>query len=110
MRARGNSEQDIANLHAAIAQVAGSHGIDDRVLIAMIMQESHGQVNTANAWDGQDTPGLMQAMGCPNHAGAATVSKVCESFSTIWFPLLPAKQLPMQNGEGRGEKLKRRMS
>ncbi|KAJ4396494.1 hypothetical protein N0V93_000713 [Gnomoniopsis smithogilvyi] len=75
MRATGDSEQDIENIYAAILQVASNTGIDNRVILAIIMQESHGQVNVKNAGDGQNTPGLMQAQGCPNHAGEAVVSR-----------------------------------
>lgn len=77
MRAAGDNDQDIANIHTAILQVASNTGIDSRVILAIIMQETHGKVNTPNASDGQDTPGLMQAQGCPNHAGEAVVSSVC---------------------------------
>ncbi|KAJ4423631.1 hypothetical protein N0V82_001654 [Gnomoniopsis sp. IMI 355080] len=75
MRSVGDNEQDIVNIRAAILQVAGNTGIDSRVILAIIMQESHGRVNVQNAVDGQNTPGLMQAAGCPNHAGEAVVSR-----------------------------------
>lgn len=89
MSAQGNTLQDNANVHDAILQVADGLGIDNRVILAIIMQESHGKVNTPNAADGQNTPGLMQAWGCPNHAGQAVVTRVCRY---IQSPLTPKKE------------------
>lgn len=79
MRAVGDSDQSIYDIYDAIQQVSGNSGVDNRVILSIIMQESHGKINTLNANDGQNTPGLMQAMGCPNHAGEKDVSRVCVS-------------------------------
>lgn len=77
MRAAGDSEEGIGHIYHAIQQVSSNTGVDNRVILSIIMQESHGKITTNNAGDGQNTPGLMQAMGCPNHAGEEDVSRVC---------------------------------
>lgn len=89
LQATGDSDEGIGHIYDAIQQVSSNTGVDNRVILSIIMQESHGKINTNNAGDGQNTPGLMQAMGCPNHAGEADVSRVCSAFQS----LPPAKAL-----------------
>lgn len=58
-----DSPQEVAFIEQAISSVAGESGIDRRVILAMIMQESQGnvRVNTTYSADGVRNAGLMQS-------------------------------------------------
>lgn len=70
----GSTSDDVSQIAAAAQSVAASQGIDARVILAMILQESSGNVNvvTTTDQDGEGTGGLMQASGCTSSADIAT--------------------------------------
>ncbi|KAL1856913.1 hypothetical protein Daus18300_010567 [Diaporthe australafricana] len=71
MLAAGSTSQDVDRLYVAITSVANSFSIDARVLLAVMMEESGGDVGVVTTWnaDGQPTGGLMQASGCHGYDG-----------------------------------------
>ncbi|KAK2615742.1 hypothetical protein N8I77_002474 [Diaporthe amygdali] len=71
MLAAGSTQQDVDRIYTAITGVASSSGIDPRVLLGIMMEESHGGVGVVTTWnaDGQATGGLMQASGCHGFDG-----------------------------------------
>lgn len=78
MIAAGSTQGDVTNIAAACQSVASSQGIDARVLLAMILQESTGYVGveTTTNVDGSGTGGLMQASGCQGYPGQNGLSAV----------------------------------
>lgn len=66
-------------IYTAITGVASSSGIDPRVLLGIMMEESHGGVGVVTTWnaDGQATGGLMQASGCHGFDGQNNLAQVC---------------------------------
>lgn len=66
-----NSAQEIADINTAIQQVSGTTGVDNRFILAIIMQESKGCVRAPTTNNGVVNPGLMQS-----HNGAGTCAGV----------------------------------
>jgi len=60
----------------SVLRIAGQYGVDPRVILAIIMAESRGDVGVGAAWDGQPTYGIMQAYGCPSFPGNHDVAQV----------------------------------
>ena len=56
-----NSDQESADLKSAIESVAQSSGIDERFILAIVMQESDGCVHAPTTNYGVINPGLMQS-------------------------------------------------
>lgn len=76
MRAMGSTWDDVGRINVAIRECA-KLGVDERVILAIIMQESHGDVGvrTTISPDGQPTAGLMQCTGCPGFPGQHNLSQ-----------------------------------
>lgn len=66
-----NSAEEIAGINTAIAQVSGETGIDNRFVLAIIMQESKGCVRAPTTDNGVINPGLMQS-----HNGAGSCAGI----------------------------------
>ncbi|RYP67558.1 hypothetical protein DL771_007170 [Monosporascus sp. 5C6A] len=66
-----NSEQEISAINSAIQQVSGQTGVDNRFILAIIMQESKGCVRAPTTNNGVVNPGLMQS-----HNGVGTCAGV----------------------------------
>jgi len=62
-----DSPTEIANLRAAIEQVAAASKVDHRFILAVVMQESEGCVRAKTTGNGVTNPGLMQS-----HNGTGT--------------------------------------
>lgn len=56
-----NSDQESADLKTAIQSVAKSSGVDERFILAIVMQESGGCVRAPTTNYGVVNPGLMQS-------------------------------------------------
>lgn len=56
-----NSEQETANLKNAILSIAQESGVDERFILAIVMQESKGCVRCPTTNFGVNNPGLMQS-------------------------------------------------
>ncbi|KAK8018945.1 hypothetical protein PG991_008135 [Apiospora marii] len=68
MRAKGDQQSDIDRIKTALQSVGGQYGIEPRVLLSIMMQESHGDVGaltTISQPDGLSTGGLFQCWDCP---------------------------------------------
>jgi len=68
----------VDGIRIAVTSVAGSYSIDARVLLGIVMEESHGGVGvvtTTNA-DGVPTGGLMQTSGCHGYDGQNNLAQV----------------------------------
>jgi len=65
-----NSPAEIANMRAAIAAVSRSSAVDERFILAIMMQESKGCVRAPTTNYGVRNPGLMQ-----DHNGAHTCNE-----------------------------------
>ena len=78
MLTTGDTGQDVGFIYNAIGQAAKSIGVDERVILCIIMQESSGNVGigTPNDPDGNPTPGLMQVEGGPSFPGQHGLSQV----------------------------------
>lgn len=76
MLAAGSSATSVDRIRIAIQQAAAKYGIDGRLILAIVMIESRGNVGVGHAYDGQNTNGLMQAMGCAMFEGQHDVSQV----------------------------------
>ncbi|KAK0705891.1 hypothetical protein B0T26DRAFT_656140 [Lasiosphaeria miniovina] len=70
MSASGSTSADITKIKVAIIDAA-KLGVDERVILGIIMQESHGYVGvqTTISPDGVPTAGLMQCTGCDGFPG-----------------------------------------
>jgi hypothetical protein len=66
-----NSEQEISDIRDAIRAAADETGVDDRFILAILMQESNGCVRVKTTDNGVQNPGLMQS-----HNGEATCEGV----------------------------------
>ncbi|KAK7739120.1 hypothetical protein SLS53_005756 [Cytospora paraplurivora] len=71
MVAAGSTWDDVGRMRVAIQDAAAAFGVDERVILGIIMEESTGYVGVVTTWnvDGQATAGLMQASGCPGYPG-----------------------------------------
>lgn len=67
MRIKGDQQSDIDRIKVALQQVGPQYNIEPRVLLAIMMQESHGDVGafTTTSSDGLPTGGLFQCWNCP---------------------------------------------
>lgn len=63
----GSTWDDVGRINVAISSAAASIGVDERVILAIILQESSGYVGVQCT--GGDDCGLMQCEGCPSFAG-----------------------------------------
>ncbi|KKY39524.1 hypothetical protein UCDDA912_g00413 [Diaporthe ampelina] len=77
MLGSGSTQQDVDRIRVAIASVAKTYGIDARVLLGIIMEESHGVVGAVTTWnaDGVPTGGLMQASNCHGYDGQKNLAQ-----------------------------------
>ncbi|KAI0965614.1 putative muramidase [Xylaria arbuscula] len=66
-----NSDSEISDIQNAINQVSSSTGVDNRFILAIIMQESKGCVRVPTTNNGISNPGLMQS-----HNGSGTCAGV----------------------------------
>lgn len=76
----GDSGEDVGRIYNAILEAA-KIGVEERVILCIIMQESTGNVgvSTPNDNDGNPTGGLMQAEESPAFPGQHNLSQVCSS-------------------------------
>lgn len=65
-------------IRVAITSVGKTYGIDPRVLLGMMMEESHGGVGVVTTYnvDGVPTGGLMQASNCHGYDGQNNLAQV----------------------------------
>lgn len=56
-----NSPEEIANINRAIQELSGNTGVDNRFILAIVMQESKGCVRAPTTNNGVVNPGLMQS-------------------------------------------------
>lgn len=56
-----NSDQEISDIQSAINQVSANTGVDNRFILAIVMQESKGCVRVPTTNNGVVNPGLMQS-------------------------------------------------
>jgi len=77
MHSTGSTWDDIGRINVAIRECA-KLGVDERVILAIIMQESHGDVGvrTTTSPGGAATAGIMQCTGCPGFPGRHGLSQV----------------------------------
>ena len=66
-----DSSDEITDIQSAIEQVASSTGVDERFILAIMMQESEGCVRVPTTDNGVVNPGLMQS-----HDGSGTCAGV----------------------------------
>lgn len=74
----GDSGEDVGRIWNAILDAA-KLGVEERVILCIIMQESTGNVGvgTPNDQDNNPTGGLMQAEGSPAFPGQHNLTQVC---------------------------------
>lgn len=74
----GDSDEDVGRIWNAIIEAA-KIGVEERVILCIIMQESTGNVGvgTPNDQDGNPTGGLMQAEESPAFPGQHNLTQVC---------------------------------
>lgn len=77
MKSTGSTWDNIGRINVAIRECA-KIGVDERVILGIIMQESHGKVgeDTTTSPGGLPTAGLMQCNGCPGFPGQFGLSQV----------------------------------
>lgn len=94
MRSTGSTWDDIGRINVAIRNAA-QMGVDERVILGIIMQESHGYVGviTTPSPEGIPTAGLMQCSGCPGYEGRTGLSQVCIE-ATASSHVAPSLSLP----------------
>lgn len=65
-------------IRVAITTIASSYSIDTRVLLGIMIQESHGHVGVVTTLDADGVPtgGLMQASGCHGYDGQQNLAQV----------------------------------
>ncbi|KAM7193649.1 hypothetical protein V8F20_008286 [Naviculisporaceae sp. PSN 640] len=76
MVSTGNTRDDVDRIYVAIRDAA-TLGVDERVILAIIMQESHGNVGviTTTSPGGLPTAGIMQCSGCQGFPGTHGLSQ-----------------------------------
>ena len=102
--AANDSPQEISDIKSAIQSVASSSGVDERFILAIMMQESNGCVRVPTTDNGVTNPGLMQS-----HDGAGT----CNSGSPV--SPCPASEITQMihdgvEGTSSGDGLKQTMA
>lgn len=85
-----NDDTESDDLKSAISAVASSSGIDERFILAIVMQESKGCVRVPTTNYGVTNPGLMQS-----HDGAGT----CNNGGTVQNPC-PASEITQMITDG----------
>ncbi|KAL9616390.1 MAG: hypothetical protein Q9160_008744 [Pyrenula sp. 1 TL-2023] len=67
----GDTDSDVAHIKVACNAASKTHGIEPRIIFAIIMQESSGNTGakTTTNQDGHGTAGLMQCDGSPGFPG-----------------------------------------
>ena len=65
-----NSDQEIEDMRVGVQKVAAETGLDDRFILAVLLQESNGCVRAPTTNNGVRNPGLMQ-----DHNGEATCNE-----------------------------------
>lgn len=65
-------------IRVAITNVGKTYGIDRRVLLGIMMDESHGGVGVVTTYDADGVPtgGLMQASNCHGFDGQKNLAQV----------------------------------
>jgi hypothetical protein len=78
MLSTGDVGEDVGRIFNAINSAAASIGVEERVILAIILQESGGDVGVpcTTAPDGSQSCGLMQADGSPGFPGQHSLSQV----------------------------------
>lgn len=78
MLATGSTHDDVGRIFVGIVEASRQIGVDERVILGIIMQESHGNVGVITTYnmDGQPTAGLMQCLNCPGFPGQHGLSQV----------------------------------
>ena len=78
MAMTGSTWADIEKIRVSCQNIGGQYGIDPRVILTMIMQESHGYVGvrTTYSWEGIPTAGLLQCWNCVGYPGQVNLSQV----------------------------------
>ncbi|KAI1341797.1 hypothetical protein F5Y15DRAFT_413723 [Xylariaceae sp. FL0016] len=71
MASAGSTSKDIERINVAIRQSAADIGVDERVILGIMMQESRGYVGvqTTYSFEGIATGGLMQCSGVSGYDG-----------------------------------------
>lgn len=72
-----NSGDEINAINSAIQQLASSTGVDNRFILAVMMQESKGCVRAPTTYNGVVNPGLMQSH---NGAGTCANANPCPAY------------------------------
>ncbi len=74
----GDSGEDVGRVFNVIEDAAKNIGVEERVILCIIMQESRGNVGvgTPHDHDGNPTGGLMQAEESPAFPGQHNLSQV----------------------------------
>ena len=79
-RAGHDTADQISQIHSAIEQVAKESGVDVRVILCLVMQESGGNVHIPTTFNGVRNPGLMQSHNGvefdPNHSAASILQMI----------------------------------
>lgn len=78
MNQAGSTWDDIGRIYVGISGAAATIGVDERVILCMIMQESHGYVGVETSFspgEGIPTAGLMQCSGCAGFPGQTGLSQ-----------------------------------
>ncbi|KAK7987251.1 hypothetical protein PG988_002239 [Apiospora saccharicola] len=78
MSQSGSTWDDIGRINVAIRNAAASIGVDERVILGIIMQESHGYVGvqtTFSPGEGIPTAGIMQCSNCQGFPGQNGLSQ-----------------------------------
>lgn len=90
MAMTGSTWADIEKIRVSCQNIGGQYGIDPRVILTMIMQESHGYVGvrTTYSWEGIPTAGLLQCWNCVGYPGQVNLSQVSLFTPLITFPRL----------------------
>jgi len=74
-----NSDEESADVKSAIEDVASSSGIDQRFILAVVMQESKGCVRAPTTNYGVTNPGLMQSHDGTGSCNNGAVHDPCPS-------------------------------
>ncbi|KAK6840283.1 hypothetical protein PG990_007129 [Apiospora arundinis] len=68
MKTKGDTQQETEDIKSALKSVGKKYSIEDRVLLSIMMQESHGDVRAKTTYSQPDnlpTGGLFQCWNCP---------------------------------------------
>ncbi|KAK8016621.1 hypothetical protein PG993_014810 [Apiospora rasikravindrae] len=78
IKSTGSTWDDVGRINVAIRNAASSIGVDERVILGIIMQESHGYVGVRTTYspgEGIPTAGIMQCSNCPGYPGQTGLSQ-----------------------------------